>query len=199
MNDKDFESIWRSSMGPDLVNIDQHSFLHDLTSKMNKIDRTIKKRNIREKVIAVLMIIAFCSIAYIIPYTLTKIASLLMVPYYLLYMYKIDRVRNHKSCEVSQPPKQFLLNQREYIRKEKNLLDTVLYWAILPLLPILVLFYSGFPMDYQSYLWSAGITLAILLVVYGANKYTAKNTFAPLLNNLDTIIREFNEKEQPSD
>lgn len=199
MNDKDFESIWRSSAGLELVKVEQHSLLHHLSSKINRLDNTIARRNTREKIIAVLLIIAFCVIAYFIPYALTKIACLLMIPYYLFYMYKIESVRRQKSSNFSQPPKQFLMSQKRYIQKEKKLLDSILYWAIIPLAFILILFYAGFPMDLQSYVWAGGFTFVILLGVYRANKYVSRKTFKPLLQSLEKMIREFDEKEQATE
>lgn len=195
MNDKDFVSIWRSSTGSDLVKVEQRSLLHDLSSKMNKLDEKIRKRNIREYVIASLVIIAFCVIAYLVPYTLTKIASLLMIPYYLFYMYKIVNVRGQKSSNFSQPLKQFLISQKRYFRKEKELLDSILYWAIIPLAFILILFYAGFPMDLPSHIWTGGFSFIILFGVYWANKYVARKTFKPLLHSLEKLIREFDEKD----
>ena len=118
MNDKDFESIWRSSAESDLVKVEQYSLLNDLSSKMNRIDKKIGKRNTREKIVSSLVIVVFCVIAYLIPYKFTKIASLLMIPYYLFYMYKIENVRRQKSSNFSQSPRQFLVSQKKYIQTE---------------------------------------------------------------------------------
>lgn len=196
MNDNDFKKVWKLSHQSELVNIEERSLLHDLSSKMDELDKTIKKRNVRELVIAIALIIFFGFVAYFVPYTLTKIACLLIVPYSIFYMYKIKSVRSQKTNDLSQPPKQFLLTQKKYLQKEKKLLDTVLYWAILPLVPILILYYAGFSMDLMSYLGYGIFTIVIFAAVYWANKYAVKKTFIPLLRKLDTLIDEFDKKDQ---
>lgn len=195
MNDNDFKAMWQSAHQSELVNIEKRPLLLDLSARMNKLDKTIKKRNFRELAIGIVLIIFFSFVAYIVPYTLTKIACLLIIPYFLFYIHKINSVRRFKTSDFSQPPKQFLISQKKYIKKEKELLDTVLYWAILPLLPILILFYAGFRMDLTSYIGFGLFTLVILIIVYALNKYASKKTFIPLLNKLDNLIREFDEKK----
>lgn len=199
MNDDELRNMWKGSQPPELVQIEQTTLLNDLSYKLGKFDKQIEKRNLRENFLAIALIILFGFIAYSIPYTLTKIACLLMIPYYLFYMYKIRSVRNQKTGDLSRPPRQFLINQKEYLQKEKKLLDDILYWAILPFVPVIVLFYAGFPMDLQSYLIYGSITFVILAAVYGANKYAVKHAFIPLLNKVDGMIREFDKQEHSAD
>ncbi|MBX2872246.1 MAG: hypothetical protein KTR30_09100, partial [Saprospiraceae bacterium] len=77
---------------------------------------------------------------------------------------------------------------RSYVVVQRNLVKSVLYWYILPLVPGLVVFYLSME-SWLAISISATISAMIFVFVYRLNQRAAKENYEHLLKDLDRAIQ----------
>lgn len=210
MLEQELKNIWKNSSQKEKIKFDTSRLLMELDTRMNRFNKGIRGRNIRESIASVYGILLFGYLSYEIPFPLTKIGCVLSV---LWFVYLIVKLRNnkHKNSEgdLTSTLGDQLENQKTYMIKEAYLSETVLYWYVLPAFFANVLFIVGFG-DPVSYDWSPLIIeklaeldllywLPISLIMKGVylttiilfnvfvvwiNKRVATKSFAPIIKEI---------------
>ncbi|MCK9423096.1 MAG: hypothetical protein M0Q38_10900 [Bacteroidales bacterium] len=190
LNDE-LENIWQKYTKAEVVNFNRSELLIDLKSQLKRFDRMLKNRDRREIIAGAMVILLSGAGAFFFTEILSRIGLVLGVLYGFLVIYMLTNVKKHKPDNYALPIKDYLVKYRMYLVKERNLLDNVIYWYLLPPFISSVLFFIG---------QHTGIILLTILIIfvfglytfiYFLNKSGVKKSFDPLIKKLDETINDF--------
>jgi hypothetical protein len=192
MTDQELNNIWTSSTKNQTITIDNSKIIVEIASKLGSFHNSIKNRNRIETGAALLMIPVFIYGAFINPSLISKMALALTVPWLLIVIVKLKKIKKQSPQNFNLPLLEFLKTQKGYLIKEMNLLKTVTYWYILP--PMIL--GSIHIWDSSSNLTELATRLLILWAV-GAfisylNKRALRKNIAPLIVETENTIKSLN-------
>lgn len=167
-----------------------------IEQQTTKIDKEVKRRDFLEIGTAVIIIPFWIwgllnsastmqSIGFVI-----ALAACVYVPYRLISAKKVDA---KKSGSV----KEFLVQEKQKIQQQKQMLESIVWWYIAPLTVAILLITlggkvneQGIPQISSSMYWYYASVGLLMVGVYFLNKRAAKNKFAPLLKNIEQRLAE---------
>ena len=194
MLEQELKNIWQNSPQKEIIKFEKSKLLIDLNHNINKFEKAIRNRNIREIGAALFVFIVFGYYAYLYTHPLAKIGAIIISFACLFIIYKLKQVqRIKKPLNLTFSMKEQLIETRMYITNEKNLLDNVLYWYLLPLSFGMIIFTMGLNMSFNRLLIYVPIFIILNLVIYIINKLTVKKKFLPLIENVNLSIKEMEE------
>ncbi|MCJ8318616.1 MAG: hypothetical protein MJK12_03225 [Colwellia sp.] len=192
----DLKQGWREAVVSHASTDDLTEVIANLEKQTTKIDKEIKRRDLLEISIAVLLIpfwIYGLTNTVGIMQTMgliTAIISCIYIPYKLLNARKVSAV---KSSSI----KDFLIREKQKVEQQKQLLESIVWWYLAPLTLSIILITLGSTATETSmftindYLQKYYFFLALLVVgVYFLNKRAAKKKFTPLLENIEQRLAE---------
>lgn len=165
----------------------------EMNQKVKKFDSSLKTRDTLEIIAVVIVIPVMVYSSIVIPYLLTKIASLLIIPWAFFVIYKLRSIKKSKPMNLDLSFRKYLVEQRSYLKRQMNLLDNVLYWYILPPFVLSILFWLGFPLEPIVFISKVGFFLLVSIGVLYLNKRAVKKQFKPLIKHLDETISNLEE------
>jgi Ca2+/Na+ antiporter len=213
MLEQELKNIWKNSSKTEQIKFETSRLMIDLDKKMKRFEKTIRYRDMREIGSSVLGILLFGYFVFAIPFLLTKIASFFTVIWFAYVIYKFRAAKKHKS------PANFSLSFREQLKQQKGnmirqarLLDTVLYWYLLPPFILNVIFIMGLgsPTDFN---WSNSIAnqllplsmmskiayLLFVAVLYAGilwlNKRAVKKEINPVIKDIERVLEQLERED----
>ena len=222
MIEQDLKNIWKRSTESELINFENSKLITDLQGEVDAIKKGIVKRDITEISASVIGMFMFIYLTYEIPFPITKIGCILSVIWFIYLIYKLKKNKNKKEpVDLILPLWEQLEIEKTNMEQEVVLLDTVLYWYVLPPLLANIIFILGFgnPIDYH---WSPSIIevfynnnilhlLPITLkskiayvigsIVFNAfvlwvNKRTIRKRCIPILNNITNLQKQLKNNQE---
>jgi hypothetical protein len=207
MLEEELKEIWRGSSRADQVKFDLSKLLIELNATMKQVEKNIRARDRRETVASLIGIPIFGYFAYAIPFPVTKIACILAIAIFCYIIYKLRSVRKQMPVpNMSLSFREQLAHQKEYMIKQKKLLDQVLYWYVLPpyLMNIVFIFGLGDP---EAYNWSSNLIaylpiafiekiriIIFLTIFYGwivwLNRRAARKAFPPVIAEIERVQQQ---------
>jgi Ca2+/Na+ antiporter len=195
----DLKAGWKAEVKQSSAAIDLTNVIKSIEKETSKLDRTVKRRDILEISIAILLIPVWVWQLFVVD-NLIQIIGLLVAIFACLFipykMIKAKQVEPQKDNSVLA----FLEVEKIKLENQKKLLESIAVWYIAPLMLAIVLFTAGATTN------EAGIpqideSLAIYYFscalfsvgVYWLNKRSAKKQFAPVLNKVNQRIKELTE------
>jgi hypothetical protein len=144
MFEQELRDIWKNSSEAERIKFDLSQLLVDLNKKMNQIEKDIKKRDRREIIASIIGIIMATYLAYVVPFPISKVACLLSITWFGYVIYKLRSTKNSAIPEdLTLPFRRQLEDQKANMQQQAQLLDTVLYWYVLPPYLVNVIFILG--------------------------------------------------------
>lgn len=195
MLENELERIWQNSTKEEVVKFNKSKLIIELDSQLKSFDRSIKNRDRREIIAAAIIIPIFGIGALFLPGILLKIGSMFIASFGILVIYMLRRVKKYKADNFSLPVKEYLLKHRQYLIKERNLLNNVLYWYILPPLIGVILFFIGCKLKGYILIILILIVFAFNAFAYFINKMTVKKDFDLLIKRIDLSIHDLEKIE----
>jgi len=193
MNDKELKQIWKDTPHTEDVQFNHQQILEDMNIGIQKIDRSIKRRNVMEISAGVFIAIFFSIQCFRYENNMEKFGSALVVMAALFIIYKLlETRRSQKPVDVSTSIKEQLVNKRDYLKREQKLLKDVLYWYLLPLmipLFIMTLGRSGFSTSSLVYLT---IVCLMTYFIYRLNQKAARG-YEPYIEQIEEAIEQLEE------
>lgn len=184
--------IWQSSPNQERVKFEKSRLMIDVQSSMDRLDRHIRYRDLKEQIAVALVIPFFAYTAYEIPHTLSKIASILIIGWGMYIFVKLRNAKKHKPSAFTETYLEYLHKTRHYLEIQKELLDSVLYWYILPGITLTMMFVLGFlgiPGKSKFIINMAILNVVLAIVTYVLNKRSVKKQYTPRLAKLDELIK----------
>ncbi len=184
--------IWQSSPNQERIKFEKSRLMIDVQSSIDRLHRSIKYRDLREYIAIIIVIPAIAYAAITIPHLITKVASILIIGWCLYIAYKLRNAKKQKPGAFSETYLDYLYKTREYLLIQKQVLDNVIYWYIVPGMALTMLFVMGFGITadrlkpiLKSLLGNIGLAVA----TYYLNKRAVQKELVPRLAKIDEIIQ----------
>ena len=187
--------IWQSSSSQERIKFDKSKLMIDLQSSLERLHRWWKYLELIEVISAIIIILSFAFIAYHAPFTTTKIASVLIIIFGINILIKVLGIKKFKPSDLEENYIEYLNKTKEYLEAQKKLLETAVYWVVLPIYPMLLLFFIGlWHIPAQRYSIVIIYLVAIGMGIYGyfLNKKRVKNEINPRIARVNELINELN-------
>ncbi len=189
MNEDNLKSLWKNSSQKETISFNQYKIVSEMNDKMIEFEKSIKKRNMREIIAAIVVIIFFSIQTIRYELFLQKLGAGLAVLAAVFIIFKLLHIQNSKKpITLTGSIKEQLQHSKDYLLREQKLLKSVLFWYVLPLMvPLFIITIgSDYPLGIQiAYLV---FILGVSIFVYYINHKAAKKLDTQLLE-LDDAIR----------
>ncbi len=194
----DLKQDWQQTINSSPVPDNLTEVITMLDQQTTKIDKEIKRRDVLEISIAILLIpVWFFGLWHSVGTMQTSgyliaIIACIYIPYKLINAKKVTAV---KTSSI----KAFLEREQQKVKQQKQLLESIVWWYLAPLGLSIVLITLGATVNesgvphLSDFLVQYYACLGLLLVgTYLLNKRAAKKKFAPLLQNIEQRLAELN-------
>ena len=188
--------IWQSSPNQERIKFEKSKLMIDVQSSLDRIQRSWKYMIIRETIAAMITIPAFIHMTYYIPYTISKIGSIWIVLSVIYILVRFKSVKKYKPTDFTETYIDYLYKTKDYLNAQKKLLDTVLYWFILPVFPGFAMVLMGFihiPEKRKLIVITALSFVILAILIHFLNKRAVKKEFVPRLKKIDELIKVMEE------
>ena len=211
MLEQDLKNIWKNSSQTSEITIETNQLVTELNTRVTKIQKTIRNRDIREISASVIGILIFSFLIYEIPFPITKFACGISILWFLFVIFKFRKSKlQNTPQELSLSLTEELIHQEKTLEHQVHLLDSAAYWYAGPsfLANIVFIIGLGNPTDYN---WINGIAQEFLpltlnakiitliglavfnLFVIWINKKAVKNGIQPILENIKMVQEQLKE------
>lgn len=207
MEEKDLIKLWQEASTQKKINMDLNKLTMDLKNRVLQIDKKIKRRDTREIVGCLIGIVFHFYLMIELPYTLPKIACLLLIFWFGYVIFRLKQASQSHDDDFLIPLREQLKLKKAFLTKQMKLLNSVLYWYILPPFIANVIFFFGLGTP-EVIVWDsplstlfdfslrakigATVFVAVLYTwIYSQNKKAAKINYEPLIKEIDQIEKEF--------
>lgn len=182
--------IWQSSPNQERIKFEKSRLMIDMQSSMDRLHRGIKYRDMREYIAIAIVIPAFGYAAIAMPFIVTKIASVFIIAWAVYIAIKLRNAKKKKPGAFTETYLDYLRKTREYLMLQKQMLDSVLYWYILPGLTLTMMFVAGVGItDRVKFIIKFAIANVVLAVAtYYLNKKAVSTEIVPRLKKIDELI-----------
>lgn len=185
--------IWQSSNNQERIKFETSKLMIELQSSLGRLHRWWKYLELVEVISVIIGILSFVIIAYWVPFTTSKIASVLIIIFNINILIQLLSIKKIRPSDLEENYFEYLKMTKKYLEAQKRLLKTAVYWVVLPIYPILLLFFIG-PWEISStrYLIVVIYLVAIGMGIYGyfLNKKRVRNEIAPRIDRIDELIKE---------
>ena len=185
-------------------NIEHHDSAEDIQEMINmlkvetnKIDKELKRRDILEISIALLLIPVWIYGLTISVSLMQSLGCIVAIFTGLFITYRMLQARQVKQSSQGDNLRAYLQIEREKTLKQKQLLESIAWWYILPIVISVVLITLGATVDesglpqLNDVLTMYYAMLAILVIgIYHLNKRAANKRFAPLLEKIERQLAQ---------
>lgn len=197
----DLKQDWQEIVDVPADNENLEKVIAMLEHETKKVDKEIKRRDILEITIA-LMLIPFWVFGLF--YSAGIIQSIGLILAILNSIYIPYRLVSAKKINVSKESsiRSYLENEKQKISQQKSLLEGVVSWYIAPITVSIILITlgasvdaSGIPQLSESLMIYYGFVIILIVAVYFLNKRAVTKKFTPLLSSIDKKLQELKEAD----
>jgi len=208
MLEQELKNIWKNSSKSAQISIETDLLVQEFDTKMNTIQKNIRKRDVREISASVFGILLFSFLAYEIPFPITKFSCFLSILWFVYVIYKFRKSNQQNSSEnLSLPLREQLEHKKQLLQHQIKLLNSAGYWYAAPSFITNFIFIFGLenPADYN---WKNLIAENLLplsvnakvgtiiglgffyLLIGWVHKIAAKKEVQPILKNIEIIQQQ---------
>ncbi len=182
--------IWQSSPNQERIKFEKSRLMIDVQSSMDRLHRSIKYRDLREQIAATIVIPAFAYSAYAIPHLLSKVASVLIIGWAIYIVVRLRNAKRHKPGAFTETYLEYLYKTKEYLLIQKQMMDNIIYWYILPGMTLTMLFVLGFGVvgRFKPIMKMALLNVGLAIATYLLNKRAVQKELAPRLTKIEELI-----------
>ena len=187
---------WQESIHNSTEPVDMNEVIAVLEQQTTKIDKQIKRRDILEISIALLLIPFWIYGLFSTAGTIQTLGLILAILSCLYIPYRLVQAKK-LTVAKSTDNKSFLEREKQKISQQKELLESVVSWYIAPLTISIVLITiggtvddAGIPHLSQFLIIYYGFVALLVVGIYLLNKRAAKKKFGPLLKKIEARLAE---------
>ncbi len=188
--------IWQSSSNQERIKFEKSKLMIELKSSLGRLHRWWKYLELMEVISVIIGIISFILAFDFVPFTTSKIASVLIIIFLINILIRLLGIKKFKPSDLEENYLEYLKKTKEYLEVQKKLLKTAVYWAILPIYPIMLLFLIGFwEIPAKRYLIVITYLATVGMGIWGyfLNKRRVKNEINPRIDRVNELIRTLKE------
>ncbi|WP_299213220.1 hypothetical protein [uncultured Aquimarina sp.] len=195
MIEEELIRIWKSSSKEEQIKFEKSKLIIDLQANIDRFNKKIKYRDLRETIPAIIMIPVFGHLAYNIPFVISKIGAIIILLWCIYVIIRIRSLKKHKPVPTTTSYLNYLLETKKYLAIQKKLLDDVLYWCVIPSFIGVFVFFIGINPDPLALIGPFILLSLIGVVIYLLNKHASKVEFVPRLERIDKALKDLEEYE----
>ncbi len=185
--------IWQSSSVQERLKFEKSRFMIEVQSNLDRLDKVIRNRYLVEYFGQIIVIPVFAFYAFIIPFTLTKIASVLSVVWGIARVLQYRSAKRRKPVGLTEDYVSYLTKSKQYILDQIKLAKTINTWYLFSALPIGFLFFLGMHLNgIVSIRLFIGVVI-FMIILHFINKRANQKAFLPRLEKIDQLLRVMNE------
>ena len=196
--------LWQSSPKHEQIKFEKSRLILEVQSSLDRFDKAVNRRDYIEIGAAIFVVIPlFVYEIYRQPNYVAKLGALWIIIYCFYVIYKLLVAKKSKP-EESGSYIDYLKQSKTYLERQKNLLDNIVYWYILPSLPGVVIMVTGILELYRKswkeivgvkHLWLL-LLLIVAITIFGylLNKRAVKKGIMPRIKKMDELISLMEEK-----
>jgi hypothetical protein len=192
MNDNELKSLWHEQEWQPPTPLSDAELLIRMHARMRRFDRTIFWRDIRELAACAFILVFFGRSLFQSASTLTHAGAALLVAasIWIALALMIAR-RRHKPLPPSVPMSEFVAAERTKVDRQRSLLQSVLWWYILPIYIGVALFILGSGADVTFKITFMVTYAGVCVFIYFLNQHAVRKSLAPLQNELNHLLQSF--------
>ena len=191
MMEDELIKIWQSSSNQERIKFEKSRLMIELESSLTRLHRWWKYLELVEGIAILICIPVFAFYIYFVPFTLSKIASALIVIWLIYVIIRMARIKKYKPSAFTESYLDYLYKTRAYLKIQINLLKSSLYWYVLPAVIFIFLFLAGAwerPETHNVAILTAILAVCIGYLTYYINKRRVRKEFEPRLRKIDELI-----------
>ncbi len=195
IEEEELIKIWQSSFNEERVKFEKSRLILDMKSSLDRIHKYIKYRDFIEIIDAIIMIPVLVYMAYIIPFIVSKIGLVWIVLWLIYWIFRIQSSKKYKPSAFTESYFDYLKKTREYLKVQKELLNSKIYRYILPILTGAILFIMGVSGELPIHILIIFFIGAIGVGVFGyfLIKRRVKKGIIPRLDEIDKLMKVMKE------
>lgn len=197
MIEEELTQIWQSSPKHEQIKFEKSRLMLEVQASINRFDKAIKFRDWLEIGTALVLLPIIGYQVYVQPNYLAKFAALWIVLVIVFLVYKLLKTKKNKPSEVVSYL-DYLKKERVYLSKQKNLLENVFFWAVIPMLAGFFSFLAGslgvFNKSWQEVIRLKKVWIGLLAAIATTvtipllNKWSVQREINPRIKKLDELI-----------
>jgi len=188
--------IWQLSSNQERVKFEKSKLMIELQSSLDNLNKWWKFAVRVEVVAGFIAIPIFAFITYWIPFTTSKIASVLIIIYVVFVITRLTSIKKLKPIDLEENYLMYLNKSKTYLEAQGRLIETYMYWGALPLYPIIFLFVFDF--------WEIPSKRVLIVILFlnmvGMHIYAyiiqirkIKKEIKPRIKRVDEVIQSLKE------
>jgi len=191
MDEENLKKLWLDAGNEQNVKIDADKLVKSLMNTMSKFEKKIRRRDRIEITVGVLMIPLFGWLTFTVTELIGKIGAAIILINCIVTILKLNRarkviVKEHFDSEV----KNQLETSLKLVRQQIKLLDSVLWWYLLPFfIGVICLTFSSSDNLPFKVIYSI-IIMALYGFIWYLNKRAVKRQLKPLESNMVKALQE---------
>jgi hypothetical protein len=199
MDEDNLKQLWLNSGKEHRVEINNDMLIASLANKLKGIEKKIRRRDRREIFICVCLIPLFGWWTITVPQLQGKIGCIIIIAACLLVIFKLMRARriNIQNGIASEVQHKLIVSQ-QLLRQQIKLLQTILWWYLLPFFPGVMLFYFASVTSTLSKVIYIILVAAVYGYIYYLNKRAVKKHLKPLEERVTKILNDLSAPESES-
>jgi uncharacterized membrane protein YfcA len=190
MTEEEIKKYWRMSADHEEIHINQSTLIMNLTNEIRDIDRKVRGRDMLELAAAAVVAIFFSVRFYLTTNIQTKVGCGILVLGCIITACKLLAAHNRRTGkQEDQSARTYLIHARKKVQNQIKLLNSVLYWYLLPL-------YLGLVIDTTATTggrWFGIVFIPFLTYlyykIYQLNNKAALGLY-PVLERLDEALQQ---------
>ena len=190
MDENELKLLWSLSSTTQSVTIDEGQLLQSISKQVAMMERKVRKRDFREISVAVVMMFFFSGVLLRIPAVIGKVGATIIVLNCMVVIYKLLRARVKITTDNTQNALTYLDSSLKGIQKQIKLLNTVLWWYILPFgIGVLCVYCSSGHSPQNKVIYSLAVVM-ICSFTYYLNRRAVTRNLRPLEEQLKKLIKD---------
>lgn len=192
MREDELIRIWQSPPNQERVKFVRSRMILEVQLSFDRFQAAVKHRDRLDTWGALVAIPASALAIFFVPFTLSKIALGFIAIWSVYIIFRLKKAKRNKPVTFTETYLSYLYKTRRFLVDQKQLLGTVLYWAVIPYIIFVSLFLIGFwerpgPMINRVLALCGNIGFGAL--VYFLNKWAVKHQIVPQLEKVDELIK----------
>ncbi len=197
MIEEELFKIWQSSPEVERLKFQKSRLIIDVQNNLDRIHKFVRRSHLRDYVASILGILIFGYYVFTIPFILTKVASGLIILWFIVRTIHLFQSRRNKSEDISESYFEYLKRTKKYLQSQKKLATTLNSKYVLIALVLCAMFLFGFRTEgsgNQTDLIIAGlITGTVVLGVHLISKKVIDQAFDPRIAKVSELIEVLDE------
>lgn len=194
MDENSLKRLWYDSNKEQKVEINPEVLIESIHHKSLYMENKIKQRDKSETIVAVLMTLVFGCLFFVFPQALSKIGAGIIVINCMLIIFRLYLARKVKvKQEISSEIKHHLMVSLQQVRQQINLLNTMIWWYLLPIFIGVLCVYYGLSKSFISRTFYTVIVTTMYGYIWYLNKEAVRKKLKPLEADILQALKELSE------